>query len=83
MRWRSSGAGRCCGLVCSGGLGCCGARPTRTATVTPAGQVTVPLSRSMSKRSLVKRPPGAAGGWVRHLELMRFWLSSLWNSALP
>ena len=41
------------------------------ATVVPAGQVTVPLSKSTSKRSLVKRPPGAAAGWVRHLELMR------------
>ena len=41
------------------------------ATVVPAGQVTVPLSKSTSKRSLVKRPPGAAASWVRHLELMR------------
>ena len=39
-------------------------------TVTPAGQVTVPPSRSITKRSLGKWPFGAGGGW----HLLPLWM---------
>jgi hypothetical protein len=34
------------------------------ATVTRAGQITVPAARSTRNRSLPNRPPGAVGIWV-------------------
>ncbi len=42
----------------------------RSGAARPAGQLTVPPARSMSKRSLPNRPPAAVGGWVLHRSAM-------------
>ncbi len=39
-------------------------RCRRSGAVSPAGQVTLPASRSMTKSDLLKRPSGAVGGWT-------------------
>src|SRR4029450_4186964 len=58
-------------------------RAGRMATVTRAGQVTVPAARSMQNRSLVKRPPVAVGTWVFTIGVNPCWFSQARLTPVP